>query len=441
MPADTADRVDAESLRNIWPALSDEERTEAFRLLPPEGAHRLFDSLIAIEQATLLRNLPKSEAALWMRFLPPDDAADLLQAVEPEERSHLESLLDESTLGETRALLAYAEDEAGGLMNPRFARLRPDVSVEVAIRYLRKQTQKRLATLYYAYVLDGEQRLLGVVSFRELLAASGEKRIDEIMQTNVITVLEHTDQEGVARLIAEHDLTAIPVVDRVGHLRGIITVDDIVDVVQEEATEDIQKLGAVEALGAPYLNIGFRQMIRKRGAWLSVLFLGEMLTATAMGFFEGEIEKAVVLAMFVPLIISSGGNSGSQAATLIVRSLALRELNLRDWIRVLGRELGSGLTLGAWLGLIGFLRVALWQHLGFYDYGPHYLLIAATVWVSLVGVVSFGTLMGSMLPFLLRRLGFDPATSSAPFVATLVDVTGLAIYFGVAFVILHGTLL
>ncbi len=441
MPSETSERLDSEFLRDVWPTLSDEERAESFRRLAPEEAHDLFDGLSAADQAALIGGLPPPEAAIWMRFLAPDDAADVLQAVAPEERSRFEGMLDESALRETKALLAYAEDEAGGLMNPRFARLRPEVSVDVAIRYLRRQTQNGLPTLYDAYVLDSDQRLLGVVSFRELLAASGEKRIDEIMQKHVVSVPEHTDQEVVARTIAAHDLTAVPVVDDQGRMRGVITVDDIVDVVQEEATEDIQKLGGVEALGAPYLAVTFGKMLQKRGGWLSVLFLGEMLTATAMGYFEGEIEKAVVLAMFVPLIISSGGNSGSQAATLIVRSLALRELRVRDWFRVLGRELRSGATLGAWLGFIGFLRVTLWQYVGFYDYGPHHLLLAATLWVSLIGVVSFGTLAGSMLPFVLRRLGFDPATSSAPFVATLVDVTGLVIYFGVALMILRGTML
>jgi magnesium transporter len=234
---------------------------------------------------------------------------------------------------------------------------------------------------------------------------------------------------------------AIPVVDADRHVKGIVTVDDIVEVVSEEATEDIQKIGGMEALDAPYLEVGYLQMVWKRGGWLSALFLGEMLTATAMGYFEKEIEKAVVLAMFVPLIISSGGNSGSQAATLVVRSLALTELRLRDWWRVFARELRSGVTLGAWLGLIGFLRISLWQYLGWTDYGVHHLLVGLTVWLSLIGVVAFGSLAGSMLPFILRRLGFDPATSSAPFVATLVDVTGLVIYFSVAALVLAGTVL
>ncbi|MCG3126735.1 MAG: Magnesium transporter MgtE [Phycisphaerae bacterium] len=441
MSMEVAERLTADSMLALWPALSDDERVDGFRLLSPEDARDLFDGLSSPDQADLIRQLSHPEALIWMRVLPPDDAADLLQVIAPEERERFEALLDASTLREAKALLAYAEDEAGGLMNPRFARVRPDVSVDVAIRYLRRQTQQNLATFYYAYVLDQEQRVLGVVSFRELFGAPGDKRVDEIMRTNVVSVVEHTDQESVARTIAAHDLTALPVVDAEGRMRGVITVDDIVDVVQEEATEDIHKLGAVETLGAPYLDVGFLSMIRKRGVWLSVLFVGELLTATAMGYFEHEIARAVVLAMFVPLIISSGGNSGSQAATLIVRSLALRELRLADWWRVCGREIRAGATLGAWLGLLGFVRVLLWQQLGLYDYGPHSILIGATVMLSLLGVVVCGTVAGSMLPFVLRRLGLDPATSSAPFVATLVDVTGLVIYFAVAAAVLHNTLL
>jgi magnesium transporter len=248
------------------------------------------------------------------------------------------------------------------------------------------------------------------------------------------------DQEAVSKLFAEHNFLAMPVVDAERRVKGIVTVDDIVDVVQEEATEDIQKLGGMEALDAPYLSIGFGAMLRKRGGWLSVLFISEMLTASAMAVFEKEIARAVVLALFVPLIISSGGNSGSQASTLVVRALALGELTLRDWWRVIRREFMAGLSLGLILATLGFCRILSWQFL-FNLYGEHYFLIACTVAFSLIGVVMFGTMAGSMLPLILRRLGFDPASASAPFVATLVDVTGIVIYFTVASVILRGTLL
>jgi magnesium transporter len=260
------------------------------------------------------------------------------------------------------------------------------------------------------------------------------------MRTDIVTVTEAQDQEEVAALIAQHDLLAVPVVDEAGRMKGIVTVDDIIDVLQEEATEDIQKLAAMEAFDMPYLRTRFGPLLKKRAGWLMVLFLGEMLTATAMGYFEEEIARAVVLALFVPLIISSGGNSGSQAATLVVRAMALGEVRLRDWWRVLQRELGAGLALGAILGSIGMLRIAVWQLL-FHLYGEHWVLIGLTVGLALVGVVLWGTLSGSMLPFVLRRFGLDPAASSAPFVATLVDVTGLIIYFSVAALILSGTLL
>jgi magnesium transporter len=376
----------------------------------------------------------------WMRLLPPDDAADLIQAAGPEQRDALLALLDEPTRREVTALLAYAEDQAGGLMSPRYARLRPNMSVDEAISYLHRQVREQLETIYYIYVLDSEQHLLGVVSFRELFAAPPDKTVRDVMHTDFVTAHETMDQEELSRLFSTHGLIAIPVVDSEGRIKGIVTVDDIVHVVREEATEDIHKIGGMEALDEPYLRVRFGHMVRKRAGWLSALFLGEMLTATAMSYFEDEIARAVVLALFVPLIISSGGNSGSQATTLVIRAMALGEVRLSDWWRVIRRELASGLVLGSILASIGIVRILLWQ--AFSDiYGEHYLLIALTVGGSLVGVVTFGTLAGSLLPFLLRRIGFDPASASAPFVATLVDVTGLVIYFTVASVVLRGALL
>jgi magnesium transporter len=233
----------------------------------------------------------------------------------------------------------------------------------------------------------------------------------------------------------------LPVVDADRQLLGMITADDVADVAEEEATEDIQKIGGTAALHAPYLSVGLGSMLTKRGGWLSALFLGEMLTATAMGMFESEIQRAAVVALFVPLIISSGGNSGSQATTIIIRSLALREISLRDWWHIAGRELTTGFLLGLFLGLIGALRVVLWYYFGWHAYGGHPYLMAATVWISLTGVVTFGSVAGSMLPLILHRLRLDPASASAPFVATLVDVTGLVIYFLVAIAVLRGTLL
>jgi magnesium transporter len=324
-------------------------------------------------------------------------------------------------------------------MSPRFGRLRADMTVDEAIRYLRRQSQARLETLYYAYVLDPGQGLRGVVSFRDLFAAPDDYPIAAVMRTDVVTVSDTLDQEAVAHVIAEHGFHAVPVVDADGRMQGIVTVDDIVGVVQREATEDIHKLGGMEALGAPYMQTRLGAMVKKRAGWLSALFLGEMLTASAMSHYEDEIARAVVLALFVPLIISSGGNSGSQATTLIIRAMALGEVSIRDWWRVVHRELGAGLALGVILALIGSVRILVWQGL-FHSYGAGYGHVAATVALSLVGVVTWGTVVGSMLPFVIRRLGFDPASASAPFVATLVDVSGLVIYFNVAQVTLRGAM-
>lgn len=439
LPPPPTEAVDASDLRSAWPVLSIDERLEGFELLSREEAAAFFLELSSHEQAALLLAMQEKERTLWIRLLAPDDAADLLQEVEPEERQDLVAMMDALTRKEVSALLAYEEDEAGGLMNPRFARVRPDMTVEEAITYLRRQA-RHLETIYYAYVLDPRQRLLGVVSFRDLITSPSGRPVSSVMREEVITVPESLDQEAVARIFSQYGFLALPVVDENGSVRGIVTSDDIVDVMEEEATEDIQKMGGMEALDTPYLRTPFFEMIRKRGGWLAALFLGEMLTATAMGYYEDEIARAVVLALFVPLIISSGGNAGSQATTLVIRAMALGELRIRDWWRVVGREFSAGISLGLLLAAIGFLRIYLWE-VAFHIYGEHYLLVASTVSISLLGVVTWGTLAGSMLPFLLRRLGFDPASASAPFVATLVDVSGLVIYFSVASWVLAGTLL
>jgi magnesium transporter len=434
------EQVSLSDLQLVWPLLDPTDRLESFRALPTGEADDFFLALTARDQRDLLQGLPASERRLWLRLLPPDDAADLIQQYPPEERADVLDQFDDVTRNDVRALLAYAEDEAGGLMNPRFARVRPEMTAEEAITYLRKQVRERPESLYYAYVLDPDQRLLGVCSFRQLFGMTREQRVVDIMATDLVTVPEAMDQEEVGQLFAQHRLLALPVVDDSGRIKGIVTADDIVDVLREEATEDIQKIGGTAALDAPYLQVGVIGMIRRRAGWLSALFLGEMLTATAMGYFQGEIAKAVVLALFVPLVISSGGNSGGQATTLVIRAMALGEVRLRDWWHVIRREFFSGLGLGAILGSIGVLRIFTWQGL-FHTYGSHAGVIAATVGLSLVGVVLWGTIAGSMLPFLLRRLGFDPASASAPFVATLVDVTGLTIYFMTAKVVMSGTLL
>ena len=439
-PTELNPGLSADELRDIWMILSEEERSTGFALLPRAEAEDFYLELAAYDQARLVVSLPPHERRSWLRLLPPDDAVDLLQEAPVEERDGLLALMDETSRKEVNALLAYAEDEAGGLMNPRYARLRPHMTVDEAISYLRKQARERLETIYYVYVLDDQQHLLGVVSFRELFAAQPDKRVRDIMQREVLSVREDLDQESVSRVVAQQGLYAIPVVDAENRIKGIVTVDDIVDVVEEEATEDIQKFGGMEALDTPYLQTAFNLMVRKRAGWLAVLLLGEMLTATAMSYFEDEIARAVVLALFVPLIISSGGNAGSQASTLVIRAMALGELKLRDVWRVTRRELWAGAALGSVLGAIGFLRIALWE-LVRPTYGEYYMAIALTVSGSLVGVVMVGTVAGSLLPFVLSKLGFDPASASAPFVATLVDVAGVVIYFSIASVLLAGKLL
>lgn len=429
----------ADELMETWSILSEEERLEGFRFLAPEEAEDLFLALDAPDQVALLRSLPPRERQLWLRQLPPDDAADFLQEIDEEDRDAFLLLIDAETRREVTALMAYAEDEAGGLMSPRYARLRPEMRVDEAISYLRRQARERLETIYYVYVLEADQRLLGVVSFRELFAAPPDKTVRDVMQTDVVTVPDDMDQEAVSDVIAQHDLMAVPVLDAEGRIKGIVTIDDIVDVVREEATEDIQKIGGTEALDAPYLQVSVLQMVRKRVGWLAILFVGSLLTATVISYFEVQIEKAVVLALFIPLIISSGGNSGSQATTLVIRALAIGEVRPRDWLRVLWREVRAGLLLGAILGVIGFARVYLVPPDD--PVAVPAVLIAAVVATSLLGIVLWGSLVGAMLPFLLSRVGFDPASASAPFVATLVDVTGLVIYFSVATLFLKGTLL
>ena len=338
-----------------------------------------------------------------------------------------------------RAPVAYPEDEAGSLMHPGYVSVSPEMTVEDANVEIRRQAG-HVEMIYYAYALDDRERLLGIVSFRELLSAERYKNVRDVMRTNYVSVLEDADKEIVAQLLAKHRLLAVPVLDREGRMKGIVSSADLVDIVRREAGEDIQKIGGMEALDGPYLQVSFAQMVRKRAGWLAILFVGEMLTATAMSYYSDEVSRAVVLAMFLPLIISSGGNSGSQATTLVIRAMALGELRLRDWWRVISREVAAGVALGTILGIIGVSRIFAW-HAVVGAYGPHYRLIAATIGLALVGVVMFGTIAGSMLPFLLRRCGLDPASASAPFVATLVDVTGLIIYFSIASFILRGSLL
>jgi magnesium transporter len=437
------DSLSVDELRDAWPLLDLDERGDGLRVLPREDAEEFFIQLPPMDQQALILHFRPGQRRQWMRLLEPDDAADVIQAAPEDQRGTLLALLDDPTRKEVNALLAYAEDDAGGLMSTRYARLRPGMTADEAILYLRRQARAKLETIYVAYVLDTEQHLLGVVSFRDLFAADPKKLVSEIMETDVVRVTDEMDQEQVSRVFAEHDLNVIPVVDKDGKMKGIVTIDDIVDVVQEEATEDIQKFGGLEALDLPYLASSRREMIKKRARWLTLLLIGEMLTATALGFFQKELDKAIVLSLFLPLIISSGGNSGSQASTLVIRAMALGEVRLGDWLRVFRREIQMGIVLGAILGSVAACRVVIWGAAGAYSgsAGEHFIRVGLTVAVSLVGCVLWGTLMGAMLPFVLRKLGADPASASAPLVATLVDVSGIIIYFTIASLMLTGTVI
>jgi magnesium transporter len=438
--AEAPENITETEVRETWPLLQRDDRALAFRLLSREHASDFFLALVAADQAELLATMAPAEKRTWIRVLPPDDAADVIRASSEEERASLLALLDDATRREVSALLALAEDRAGGLMDPRYSRLRADMTVDEAVRYLRQQLIERRHSLPYAYVLDPDQRLRGVLPFWQLLVESGTSQVKDIMKTEVVSIQEDLPQEEVARKFDQHHLKALPIVDADGRMKGVITVDDVIDIVRESATEDIQKIGGVETLDEPYLRISMGRLLRKRVGWLAALFVGEMLTATAMGFFEKEIARAVVLALFVPLIISSGGNSGSQASTLVIRAMSLGEVRIRDWWRIMRREILIGLGLGAVLAAIGFFRIFIWSTV-FHSYGAQWFAVALTVAASLVGVVLWGSLAGSMLPLALRRLGFDPASASAPLVATLVDVSGLVIYFSIAAVILRGRLL
>ncbi|HEV8241603.1 MAG TPA: magnesium transporter [Thermoanaerobaculia bacterium] len=418
---------------------SPEERPVLFRLLPRELAAEAFEYLPFEAQEELLKGLGDEQVARVLDDMRPDDRTAFLEELPGQVTARLLNLLSPSERAVARSLLGYPEDSIGRLMTPDYVAVRQDWTMDQVLAHVRRHGSDS-ETLNVLYVVDEGGKLHDDVRIREVLLAEADKRVTDLMDGEMVALTATDDQETAVAAFRRYDRTALPVVDSAGVLVGIVTVDDVLDVAEEEATEDIQKLGGSEALEDPYLAVGLLTLVRKRASWLVILFLGEMLTATAMAFFEAEIARAVVLALFVPLIISSGGNSGSQAATLIIRALALGEVSLLDWWAIARREVMAGAALGAILGAIGFLRIAVWSAFS-NVYGPHWLMIALTVAATLLGVVLWGTLVGSMFPLLLKKLGADPATSSAPFVATLVDVTGLVIYFSVASFLLRGKLL
>lgn len=438
------DRLDNLHPTEIANLISDSPEMEAqalmFRCLPRKLATQTFEYLPHDEQSELLKSLANNEVAQILNEMADDDRTKLLEELPSQATKQLLELLTDDERKKALRLLGYPARSVGRLMTPHYIAAHPAWKVRDVLTYVRRHGHDS-ETLTMVYVIDQDGRLIDDIRMRVFLLAPLDDTVSDLMD-NKFTALKAFDaQEEAVNTFRQADLPALPVTDSEGILIGIVTNDDILDVAEQVATEDQQKFGGLEALDLPYVKTSIVQLIKKRATWLIVLFLGEMLTATAMGYFDKEIEKAVVLALFVPLIISSGGNSGSQAATLIIRAMALKEITLKDWWYVMRRELISGLSLGAILGAIGFIRIAVWQELGLFDYTRNWALVGLTIFLSLIGIVMWGTLSGSMIPFVLRRLGLDPATSSAPFVATLVDVTGLVIYFSIAAVILNGTLL
>ena len=419
--------------------LSEKERVIIFRLLSNELAADTFEYMDFDNQMELLKSMGREEVAEILNEMDPDDRTALFEELPSAAAKQLIQLLSPDERKVAVTLLGYPENSVGRLMTPDYIAIKPSFSIQESLDYIRKHGENK-ETLNIIYVVDEKGKLIDDVKIKDFILAPLEDTVSDLMDENFVALHVFDDQETAVEAFKKYDRVALPVIDRAGMLIGIVTVDDVFDIAEEEATEDIQKLAAVQALEESYSTISLWEMLKKRGSWLALLFVGEMLTASAMALFENEISRAVVLALFVPLIISSGGNSGSQAATLVIRALSLGEITLKDWVHVFRRELITGLSLGAILAVIGFLRITIWQATSDV-YGEHWFLIGMTVSFSLVGVVLWGTISGSMLPFLLKKLKLDPATSSAPLVATMVDVIGLIIYFSIALFLLKGTLL
>jgi magnesium transporter len=425
--------------------LPEDEQVIIFRVLPHDLAADVFEYIGIEEQQKLLRAMAHEQVVGILNEMAPDDRTALLEELPSDAARKVIRFLTPEERRVATTLLGYPEDSVGRLMTPDFIAVKEDWTVQEVLDYIRAYGEDS-ETLNVIYVVDDRGKLIDDIRMREFLLRSLTSPVRELMQKTFVALNVTDSQRDAVNIFRKYDRTVLPVIDSTGVLLGIVTIDDMLDVAEQEATEEFQKFGGMEALEEPYMRIPLWRMVRKRAGWLIILFLGEMLTATAMATYQEELAKALVLALFLPLIVSSGGNSGSQASTLMIRAMALGEVTLRDWWRVMSREVQAGLSLGAILGAIGVVRVGAWAIIGeqyFHrqPYGPHWPLVALTVGISLVGVVIWGTLSGSMLPFLLRRIGADPATSSAPFVATLVDVTGLIIYFSIALVIMRGVML
>jgi magnesium transporter len=411
-----------------------------FQHLDPTQAARAFKFLRKKKQEIIIKSLPEQKAAELLNNLRPDDRTAFLALLPGNAVKELLKILDPEVRAETLELLGYPESSVGRLMTPDYVTIKKEDTVQQVLDII-KHRGRATETLNFLFVIDDAGVLIDDINIKDFLVVEPHTLVDQIMDHQFIALNVNAAQKDTISIFRNNSRFALPVTDDNGVLLGIVTADDVLRLSEKEDTREIQKIGGSEALDEPYTTISFGGLIKKRAGWLIILFLGEMLTATAMGHFEGEISKAVVLAMFIPLIISSGGNSGSQASSIIIRAMALGEIGFRDWWRVMRREIVSGLILGTILGAVGFFRILLWQKLHLYDYGDYWFLLALTIFFALIGVVMWGTFSGSMLPLVLKKLGADPAASSAPFVATLVDVTGLIIYFSVAFIILSGTLL
>jgi magnesium transporter len=441
--AEVRHQLEGQNASEIANLISDakevDEQVLMFRCLPRKLATQTFEYMPVNERIELLRSLAKEEAGEVLNQMADDERTKILEELPSAATKKLLELLSDDERAVAVKILGYPERTVGRLMTPHYVAVHPSWTIEHVLEHVRKYGHDS-ETLTMVYVVN-QGILVDDIRMRRFLLAPPGDTVSDLMDNKFVALKATESYEDAIDTFKRADLPALPVTDSDGVLIGIVTNDDILDVAESEATRDIQKFGGVEALDLPYVQTPFFSLIRKRAGWLIILFLSEMLTASAMGYFDDEISKAVVLALFVPLIISSGGNSGSQAATLIIRAMALKELNLRDWWYVMRREIFSGLALGTILGIIGFIRIAVWQKLHIFDYTEHWALVALTIFLSLIGIVMWGTLSGSMIPFVLKRFGLDPATSSAPFVATLVDVTGLVIYFTIAAAILRGTLL
>jgi magnesium transporter len=420
------DNPDYES--QILANLSIHRASSVFRILDVASQKSIIKELPPFKTAELLNELPADDRTSFLEELPSGVVKELIRLLDPEERKV------------TLALLGYPESSVGRLMTPDYIAVNVDWTVREVLDHIREEG-KHSETIDVIYVVNEKGVFLDDIRIREFLLASPDKLVSDLVDGRYITLHVNDDQEAAYQTFKMNNRVALPVLDDNDVLLGIVTIDDVLWVASEEFTEDIQKIGGTEALDAPYLEIGLVKLVRKRAGWLIVLFLSEMLTATAMQHYQDEIAAATVLALFIPLIMSSGGNSGSQASTLIIQAMALGELTLRDWWRVMRREFLSGFSLGAILGVIGWLRIFLWQNLHVFNYGVHYMRLASVILFSLIGIVLWGSMMGSMLPIILKSLKLDPATSSAPFVATLVDVTGIVIYFSVAYIFFKGILL